>query len=165
MRCSATARWLCYDVVTWCMFSVASRAIVFFLVLPIPMPVLPHRMHCLLLRSDYFSHGVFFNWQIEWISLTTGLSSHGTRLYLAQWVEFTCHLRGQPANSVSLSLSLSQVQMHSHKCFLSSSLSSSFLFFLLCFVEYVRSYSQPINTNLLIKSRYNHCRLADRHDY
>lgn len=61
-----------------------------------------------------------FNWQIERISLTTSLSSHSTLLYLTQWVELSCHLRGKPANSVSFSHS--QVQMHLRKLFLSSSL-------------------------------------------
>ena len=63
-----------------------------------------------------------FNWQIEWISLTTSLSSHGTLLYLTQWVELTCHLCGQPANSDSVSFSHPQVQLCLHKLYLSSSL-------------------------------------------
>lgn len=61
-----------------------------------------------------------FNWQIERISLTTSLSSQSTLLYLTQWVELSCHLRGKLANSVSFSHS--QVQMHLRKLFLSSSL-------------------------------------------
>lgn len=78
-----------------------------------------------------------FNWQIEWISLTTSLGSHGTALYLTQWVELTCRSRGQPANSVSLPLFLTLKHRYtSANCFflpLSPSLSLSLpCFFRVC---------------------------------
>lgn len=103
-----------------------------------------------------------FNWQIEWISLTTSLSSHSALLHLTQWVELTCHLGWQLANprlSVSFFFSHSQIQI-----FLIFLPLSVFLL-LLCLSDYVSSYSRPVNTNLVIKSGYDHCRLADRHDY
>lgn len=99
---------------------------------------------------------------MEWISLTTSLSSHGTLLYLTQWVELACHLRGQPAKSVSLTLSRSHIQTHLRKLFLSSSiwfppsLSLSLVLFLVQRILFLAYY-----INLVIKSGYDHCRLGD----
>lgn len=81
---------------------------------PTPDVLLILEVRVILTRSS-------FNWQIEWISLTTSLS-HGTLLYLTRWVELTCHLRGLPANSLSASFSHSLTQIHLRKLFLSSSL-------------------------------------------
>lgn len=60
--------------------------------------------HLFIFKVGVILTRISFNWQIEWISLTTSLRSHSTHLYLTQWVESACHLRGQSANNVSYTL-------------------------------------------------------------
>lgn len=113
------AYWLCYVVVRECWFSVLHERLVFVL-------FCLFRCQCTHSGCVAYSGGQSnltwssFNWQIEWISLTTSIGSHGTLLYLTQWEELTCHLRGLQANSVSFFHS--QTLIHLRKLFLSSSL-------------------------------------------
>ena len=75
------AYWLCYVVVRECWFSVLHERLVFVL-------FCPFRCQCTHSGCVAYSGGQSnltwssFNWQIEWISLTTSIGSHGTLLYL-----------------------------------------------------------------------------------